>query len=232
MEPYIYTVRKNIHIIDLEQTEELLKKAADFLFETAAQGGQIIFVGTKRQASELIKKEAERCGALHVTQRWLGGTITNYRVIKKNIDKLVEYMRKREVGEFDKYTKKERLLLDREIDKLQASVGGLIGLSGKPAAVFVIDAKREKTAVREAIRYNIPVVALIDTNSDPTGIKYVIPGNDDAIKSIVLVLKCLADAVKEGYEEYAKGGKKVEAEVKTDKKAESAPEKINEKEKA
>lgn len=204
MEPYIFTARSNIHILDLEQTEEGLKKACEFLYETAKEGGQIVFVGTKKQASELVALEAKRCGALYVTKRWLGGIITNYGVVKATIDKLVDLMAKREAGEFGNYTKKERLLIDRDIDKLQSSIGGLIGLQRSPAALFVIDAKRERTALREAFRHNIPVVALVDTNSDPSNIDYVIPGNDDAIKSAVIILRTVSDAVAAGYKEYAK----------------------------
>src|SRR3989338_2368458 len=150
MEPYIFSVKKNVHIIDLEQTEELLKKACDFLFETAKNGGQIIFVGTKKQAREIIQIEAKRCGALYVTERWIGGTLTNFRVIKKNIDKLISLMKRRGEGELDKYTKKERLMIDREIEKLQRNIGGIIALRGTPGAVFVVDARRERTAIREA----------------------------------------------------------------------------------
>ncbi len=204
MAPYIFDVRKNIHIIDLEKTEELLKKACEFLYETAKKGEQIIFVGTKKQASELIKLEARRCGALYVTDRWLGGTITNFRVIKRNIDKLVNLKRKREEGEFAKYTKKERLLIDRDIEKLENSVGGLVSLKGAPGAVFVIDTKREKTAIREAFRKGVPSVALVDTNSDPSTITYVVPGNDDAIKSILVTLRAITNAVEAGYKDFEK----------------------------
>ncbi|HLC93815.1 MAG TPA: 30S ribosomal protein S2, partial [Patescibacteria group bacterium] len=189
MEPYIFSVRKNIHIIDLEQTEELLKNAGNFLYGKAANGEQIIFVGTKKQAREVVENEAKRCGALYVTERWIGGTLTNFRVIKKNIDKLVNLMKRRGEGELDKYTKKERLMIDREIEKLQRNIGGIIALRGSPGAVFVVDARRERTAIREAKRAGVPVVALVDTNSDPAGIDLVIPGNDDAIKSIAIILK-------------------------------------------
>lgn len=208
MEKYIFGAKSGIHIVDLEKTLEGLEATAEFLYEVASKGGQVIFVGTKRQAADIVEIEAKRSGALFVRERWLGGTITNFRIIKKNINKLSDYLRKREDGTFDKYTKKERLLLDREIDKLQASVGGISALQGKPAAVFVIDIRREKTAAREANKYGIPVAALIDTNSSPEGVRYVIPGNDDAMRSIALIVKVLADAVEEGYKEF---GKQVEA---------------------
>ena len=204
MEKYIFGSRSGIHIIDLEKTLEKLEAACEFLYSVASNGGQIIFVGTKRQAKEIIEIEAKRSGSLFVNERWLGGTITNFRIIKKNMNKLADFLKKREEGSFDKYTKKERLLLDREIAKLQASVGGIAALQGTPAALFAIDIRREKTSVREANRFEVPVVALVDTNSDPSGIKYVIPGNDDAMRSIALIVKVIADAVEEGYKEWAK----------------------------
>jgi len=220
MLPYIYTTRKNIHVIDLEVTEKLLEKAADFLYETALKGGGIVFVGTKKQARDIIEIEAKRSGAMFVTERWLGGTITNFEVIRKNnIKKLIDLRKGREEGEFEMYTKKERLLIDREIEKLDTYVGGLIRLTKKPDALFVVDAKREKTAVREAKRAKIPVVALIDTNSDPKGIEYPIPGNDDAIKSIACIVKSLADAIEQGYKDYAEGVKKEEEEKAEAEKA-------------
>lgn len=204
MEPYIYTVKKNIHIIDLEQTESMLKVACDFLYETAKSGGQIILVGTKKQARDILEIESKRSGALYVTERWIGGTLTNYKVIKKNIDKLLNFIRRKETGDLERYTKKERLLIDREIEKLQRYVGGIVALRGTPSAIVAIDTRREKTAINEASKYNVPVVALVDTNSDPSGVKYVIPGNDDAIKSVALILKAMADAIEEGYKDFEK----------------------------
>ncbi len=211
MEPYIFGVKKNIHIIDLEQTEKLLKEASEFLYEIAKKGEQIVFVGTKKQAREVIENEAKRCGALFVTERWIGGTITNFKVIKKNIDKLLSLMKRREEGDLEKYTKKERLFIDREIEKLQRNIGGIVAMKGTPGALFVIDAKREKTAIREARRAGVKVVALIDTNSDPTDVDIVIPGNDDAIKSIAMILKSIGSAVEEGYKGFAKKGAEKES---------------------
>ncbi|RJR28045.1 30S ribosomal protein S2 [candidate division WWE3 bacterium] len=228
MERYIFTVEKKIHIINLEETEKNLDNACEFLYKTASEGGQIIFVGTKRQASQIVKAEAARAGALFVTERWLGGTITNYRIIKKNMDKLVSNLKKRETGEFQVYTKKERLLIDREIENLQRFVGGIVNLKGKPEAVFVIDPRKEKTAVKEAKKYKVPVVALIDTNSDPSDIDYPIPGNDDAIKSISLIVSTVADAVESGYKEYDKNKDKIEK--KAEKKEDSTEETVEEKE--
>ena len=235
MEKYIFAQRSGIHIIDLDTTHEGLKAAADFLFEVASKGDQIVFVGTKRQAREIIKVEAERAGALFVNERWLGGTITNFEVIGKNMTKLTDYLKKRESGEFEKYTKKERLLLDREIGKLQSSVGGIVGFNGKPGAVFVVDSKREKTVVKEANINGIPVVGLIDTNSDPKMIEYVIPGNDDAIRSIAAVVKVVADAVESGYAEYAKRPPEIvvtDEEIEEDASASSAQKEEKTKKKA
>ncbi len=211
MEKYIYSAENKIHIFDLEQTSQLLNKASEVLYNAALKGGQIIFVGTKRQASKAIKEYAKQAGAFYVTERWLGGTITNYKTIKKNMDKLVNLTKQRETGELQKYTKKERLLIDREIIKLDRYVGGLVGLKGAPDIIIVIDPRKEKTVVREAMRWKIPVIALVDTNTDPTNINYVIPGNDDAIKSISMIVSTLADAVTEGYKEYAKNMEKKSA---------------------
>ncbi|MBT6401781.1 30S ribosomal protein S2 [candidate division WWE3 bacterium] len=204
MEKYIFAQRSGIHIIDLGETHKGLGDAAEFLKEVASEGKQIIFIGTKRQAKDIIESEANRSGALYVSERWLGGTITNFRIIRRNIDKLVDFKNKKETGGLDMYTKKERLLIDRQIAKLERSVGGVVGLQGKPAAIFVVDARREKTAIKEAKVSKIPVVALIDTNSDPTDVSYPIPGNDDAIRSIAAITKVIGDAIEEGYASYAK----------------------------
>lgn len=220
MTPYIYIQRKGIHIIDLEQTHELLKKACEFLYKVASNGGQIILVGTKRQAKEIIEIEGRRSVTLFVSERWLGGTITNFRIIKKNLDKLVELRKKREAGELEKYTKKERLLIDREIEKLNKFVGGIVSLNGHPQAIFVVDGRREKTAVREANKAGIPVVGLIDTNTNPAGIDYVIPGNDDAIRSIAIIVKTVADSIEAGYKEFENKGKGGDKTVEKTEKGE------------
>ena len=219
MEKYIYTVAKGVHIIDLEQTEELLEKACEFLFDEASKGKSIVFVGTKRQSKEIIENEAKRCGAMYVTERWIGGTITNLETIKKNIDKLLDFLKGREEGKFSKRTKKERLLIDREIEKLQRAYGGVVNMKKEPGVLFVVDPKREKTAVREANRAGVPVVSLIDTNASPEGISYLIPGNDDAIKSAALIIGAIADAIEEGYKEH---GKKKDKEEKEKEKKEDA----------
>ena len=233
MEPYIYTVSKGVHIIDLEKTEEMLRKACDFLYEQASMGKIIVFVGTKKQSKDIIEKEAKRSGALYVNERWVGGTITNFETIKKNIDKLLSYLKSREEGKFSIYTKKERLLIDREIEKLQASYGGISSLRKTPEVLFVIDTKREKTAIREAKRSGVPVVAIVDTNANPKDIDYPIPGNDDAIKSVALIVRAIADAVEEGYKEFGKSEKEKrekkeieEKESSFEKKEEIVPEEI------
>lgn len=223
MEPYIYAAKQGVHILDLDQTEKLLKEAGEFLYDIAAQGGQIIFVCTKKQVAKISKERATRCGALFMSERWMGGTITNYKIIKKSIDKLVSLKKKREAGDLGMYTKKERLLIDRDIEKLERFFGGVVGLKGEPQAVLVVDAKREKTAINESRIFNVPVVALIDTNSDPTGVTKIIPGNDDAAKSVGKVLSVLADCIEAGYKEFEK--KKAEAAEKknAEKAAEAKP---------
>lgn len=210
MEPYIYSVNKNTHIIDLEKTEECLKKACEFLFEQAKLGKSIVFVGTKRQTKDIIENEAKRCGAKYVNERWVGGTITNFETIKKNLSKLLDMIKGRQEGKFDIYTKKERLLIDRDIEKLTIAYGGIVDLKDAPQVLFVIDPKREKTAIREAKISNVPVVAIVDTNANPTEVNYPIPANDDAIKSVALIVKAVSGAIEEGYKEFGKAAEKLE----------------------
>jgi len=205
MEKYIYTVSKNIHIIDLEQTEQKLKEACEFVYKKAAEGGRIIFVGTKKQAREIIVAEAKRCGAMYVSERWIGGTITNSGIIRKTLDKHLKMIKERDEGIYlTTRTKKERLLIDRSIDKFQLVYGGIANMREIPSALVIVDQKREHTAIQEAKRFDIPVVGIIDTNADPTQIDYAIPANDDAIKSVALLVKTLATAIEEGYKEYEK----------------------------
>lgn len=219
MEQYIYMVNKNVHIIDLEQTESLLKKACEYLFEVAKSGKTIIFVGTKRQSKEIIEAEAKRCGAMYVSQRWIGGAITNFKMIKANLDKLLGFIKGREEGKYDKYTKKERLLIDREIEKMLLVYGGIINMKGTPGALFVIDPKRERTATREAMASKIKTVALVDTNTDPSNVDFPIPANDDAIKSVALLVRTISNAVEEGYKEFEKSGKAAEEAKKAAEEA-------------
>ena len=204
MEPYIYAAKQGVHILDLDQTAKLLKEAGEYLFDVASKGGQIIFVCTKKQVAQIAKGQALRCGAMYMNERWMGGTITNFKVIKKSIDKLVNLKKKRDNEELDMYTKKERLLIDREIERLERFFGGVVGLKGEPQTVVVVDARRERTAINECRIFDVSVVALIDTNSDPSDILKLIPGNDDAAKSVGKVLGVLADCVELGYKEYEK----------------------------
>ncbi|MFZ2664349.1 MAG: 30S ribosomal protein S2 [Patescibacteria group bacterium] len=210
MEKYIYTVSKNVHIIDLEKTESMLEKACDFLYEQASIGKSIVFVGTKRQSKDVMELEAKRCGAVYVNERWVGGTITNFETIKKNLDKLLDLIKGREEGKFEIYTKRERLMIDRDIEKLQIAYGGIVSLKRSPEVLFVVDPKRERTAVREARRAKVSVVGVVDTNADPTDVDYPIPANDDAIKSVALIVKAIASAVEEGYKEWGKTKKEKE----------------------
>ncbi|MEK7595796.1 MAG: 30S ribosomal protein S2 [Patescibacteria group bacterium] len=210
MEEFIFDKRKDIHILDLYKSHELLENACKYMYDVASKGGNIIFVGTKRQARDIVELEAKRAGVMYVTERWVGGTLTNFQTLKKNIDKLKDYMKKRDAGELSKYTKKERLLIDREIEKLRVMFGGLVNLAGVPDALFMVDVRKEKTAVREAKRLSVPVVALVDTNSDPAGVSFVIPGNDDAIRSIALMVKAVADSVEAGYKKFAQLSDKTE----------------------
>lgn len=198
MARYIYTERNGVHIIDLQQTVKAMNRAYEFVRDTVAQGNQVLFVGTKRQAQETIAQEAERCGMPYVNQRWLGGTLTNWRTIRSRIEHLKDLEARRNAGEFDLLTKKEALILSREIEKLNLRLGGLRHMERLPGAVFIIDISVETTAVKEADRVGIPIIAVVDTNCDPRLVDYVIPGNDDAIRAIRLMAGKIADAVLEG----------------------------------
>jgi len=202
MAPFIYGKKSNIHILDLFKTEQRLREACEFLYKTAVAGETIIFIGTKRQAQVVLKESAEKSGALYMTNRWLGGTLTNFVEIKKNIEKLKDLSRQKKEGELDHYTKKEQLLIDREIRRLTFMVGGIISMKKLPAAVFIVDVKKEKTAYREAVRTGVKIVSLSDTNNDISKVDYPIPGNDDAMKAISLIVKTVAGAVELGYNQY------------------------------
>jgi len=198
MKDYIFTERNGIYIIDLQKTVKLMEVAYNFVRDLAAQGGQIVFVGTKKQAQESIKVEAERCGMHYVNQRWLGGMLTNYQTISRRIERLHELERMEEDGTFDLLPKKEVLLLKHEHAKLLKFLGGIRNLNALPDAIYVVDPRKEKIAVAEARKLGIPIVAIVDTNCDPDEIDYIIPGNDDAIRAIKLITSILADAVIEG----------------------------------
>ncbi len=198
MRPYIFTERNGIHIIDLQQTIRALERAYNFVRDTVAEGGTILFVGTKRQAQESVVSQATRCGSPYVDQRWLGGTLTNFRTIRSRIDYMIELEERRDRGELDLLPKKEATIKLRELAKLQRRLGGLRNMYRLPDAVFITDTNNEAIAVREANRLKIPIVAIVDTNCDPDPIDYVIPANDDAIRAILLLCTKIADAVIEG----------------------------------
>jgi len=198
MKPYIWATRDGIHILDLAKTKAALEKAMAFAKKLASQGKMIVFVGTKRQASGIIKEEAQRCGMPYVNRRWLGGTLTNWAQVKKSIDKLLDKKEKMEKGEYEKYTKKERLLIEREINRLERFLGGLVDLKELPEAIFVVDCRKEEVAVKEAKMTGVKIIGLVDTNTDPTGIDYPIPANDDAVGSIKLVVGKITQAILEG----------------------------------
>jgi small subunit ribosomal protein S2 len=198
MKPYVYTARGGIHIVDLQKTVGLANKAAEFIKETAANGGKVIFVGTKKQAIEPIQEAAKRSGQFYVTKRWLGGMLTNFETIKASIDRLRKTDQMREKGDLNLITKKERAQIEKEYIRLTEYLQGIREMKEMPAAMFVVDLPKEHIAVAEAKRLGIPVVAIADTNSDPESIEYPIPGNDDAIRSIKLFSQLVADSYIEG----------------------------------
>ena len=200
MKRYIFTSKNGIYIIDLLKTLQCLKEARQRMYETVAEGESVLFVGTKKQAQEIVSQEAQRCGVFYVVERWLGGTLTNFQTIKKSIDRLLNLEKMSGNGTYDKLLKKEVLRLERKREKLERYLGGIKGMYKLPGLLCVVDAKKERIAVAEANRLGIPVVAIVDTNTDPDPIDYPIPGNDDAIKSIQLITKMLADAVMEAKE--------------------------------
>jgi small subunit ribosomal protein S2 len=198
MRTFIFGARNGIHIIDLQQTVKLFQKAHDFITETVASGGKVLFIGTKRQAQEAIKAEVERCGMHFVTQRWMGGTLTNFQTIKKSIDRLKSLEAMFADGSINKFPKKEIVQMGREVVKLNDALGGIKDMTEAPKAAFIIDPNREHIAVKECRKLGIPVVAVVDTNCDPDQIDFVIPGNDDAIRAIKLFATHIADACIEG----------------------------------
>ena len=207
MAEYIFQARNGIHIIDLQKTSKKLDEAYAFIKEQAEEGKTILFVGTKKQAQECVKEAAEKSGMFYVNERWLGGTLTNFKTIRKRIERLAELEKMQEDGTFDVLPKKEVILLKKEMDKLEKNLGGIKEMTQIPDVIFVVDPKKEHIAVQEARKLNIPLVGLVDTNCDPNDVDYVIPGNDDAIRAVKLVTDVLANAVIEG-----KQGESLEAE--------------------
>ena len=200
MKPYIFGARNGIYIIDLQKTVRLFKNAYNFVVDAAKAGETVLFVGTKKQAKDVIREEAVRTGQFYVSERWLGGSLTNFTTIRKSVKRLTNIEKMESDGTFDKITKKEGLFLMREKDKLNNVLSGVVEMTRLPGALFVVDTKKEGIAVKEARRLGIPVFAIVDTNCDPDEIDYVIPANDDAIKSVQVVTKAFADAVLEGKE--------------------------------
>ena len=198
MREYIFAHRNGVHIVDLQKTLRYLERASDYVEELAAQGKTVIFVGTKKQAHDTVVSEAERCGAFHISTRWLGGTLTNFATIQTRIDYLVKLEARKANGEFDVLLKKETLKLEDSIKRLNRYLGGIKNMTEMPGALFVVDVGKESIAVAEAQRVGVPVVALVDTDCDPSLVDYPIPGNDDAIRSIRLVTSCIADAFYRG----------------------------------
>ena len=198
MAPYIFTERNGIYIIDLQKTVRMLDDAYNFVRDLSANGEEILFVGTKKQAGDSIKEEAERAGIPFVNARWLGGMLTNFKTIQRRIARLEQLHKMEEDGTFDRLTKKEVAKLSLEIEKLEKFMGGIKDMKKLPGAMFIVDPRKERIAVSEAKKLNIPIVAIVDTNCDPDEIDYVIPGNDDAIRAVKLIAGAMADAVMEG----------------------------------
>ena len=198
MAPYIFGARNKIHIVNLEKTLPMFREAAGFLKNLASDGGNVLFVGTKRAASQYVREQAERCDMPYVNHRWLGGMLTNYKTMRNSIRRLKDLELMREDGTFDRLIKKEALMLQREMEKLERGIGGIKDMPGIPDAMVVVDVGFEKIAVQEAVKLGIPVVGIVDTNNDPDGIAHVVPGNDDAMRAIRIYLEVFADAVLEG----------------------------------
>ena len=198
MAPYIYTERNGIYIIDLQKSVGKVDEAYKAIFDIAAEGGNILFVGTKKQAQDAVATEAQRCGMYYVNQRWLGGMLTNFKTIQKRIERLAQINQMEEDGTFDMLPKKEVIKLKAQRDKLEKYLGGIKDMKKLPGAMFIVDPRKEKIAIAEAKKLNIPVVAIVDTNCDPDEVDYVIPGNDDAIRAVKLIASTMANAIIEG----------------------------------
>ena len=200
MKPFIFGARNKVHIINLEKTVPMFNDALSFVQGVAAKKGKILFVGTKRAASEAVKEAAEKCDQFYVNKRWLGGMLTNWKTVRQSIKRLKDLEQQSQDGTFDKLTKKEVLMLQREMAKLESSLGGIKNMGGLPDALFVIDADHEHIAITEARNLGIPVISIVDTNSSPDGVDFIVPGNDDAIRAVQLYLNAAAAAVLEGGE--------------------------------
>ena len=219
MAPFLYGVRDGVHIFDLAKTKEGLEKAAQFAHKVTSQGGKIILVGTKRQAGSIVKEAALQAKMPFVIERWLGGILTNFEAIKKSIDKLKDLKEQKASGELKKYTKKENILIDREIARLERFFGGLVDLGELPAALFIIDVKKEQSTLKEAVKMGIPVIGVIDSNSDPDMVDWPIPANDDAVGSVKLIVDFMAKAMAEGQAAAAKKSQTESAKIEEEKTA-------------
>ncbi|MBT4790223.1 MAG: 30S ribosomal protein S2 [Halobacteriovoraceae bacterium] len=217
MKPYVYGERNGIYVIDLQKTLPLAEKAYDFIKKTVSSGKSVLFVGTKRQASEVVRNAAIDSGSFHVTNRWLGGMLTNYKTISLSIDKLRKVEKMKDNGDFKLLTKKEQSKVEKEVAKLEKNLGGIKNMRKLPGALVIVDPNSEKIAVKEANLLNIPIVAVVDTNCDPDGIEYVVPGNDDAIKSITMFTEYFAQAVAEGSKGVKKGSNEAIKDVSLEK---------------
>jgi small subunit ribosomal protein S2 len=215
MRPYIFMDRNGIHIIDLMKTQALLEEACNAIANIVAEGKRVLFVGTKKQAKDIIKEEAIRCMQFYVTERWLGGSLTNFTTIRKSVKRLTNIEKMESDGTFDKITKKEGLFLLREKEKLNDILSGVVDMTRLPGALFVVDVKKESISVKEARRLGIPVFAIVDTNCEPDSVDYVIPANDDAIKSVHVITKAFASAILEGRERAAARQMEMAAESET-----------------
>ncbi|MDH4321867.1 MAG: 30S ribosomal protein S2 [Desulfobulbaceae bacterium] len=203
MRPFIFGARNKIYIINLDKTLPLFNKAYNALSDAVAKGGTVMFVGTKRQAQDIVREEAARCGMYYVNHRWLGGMLTNYQTIRKSIERLKSYEAMKEDGTINRYKKKEALKIEKDMVKLERTLGGIKDMRNLPSVIFVVDPRREQIAIKEANTLGIPVIGLADTNCDPDGLTHIVPGNDDAIKSIRLVASKFADAILAGKEKQA-----------------------------
>jgi small subunit ribosomal protein S2 len=217
MKPYIFGARNGIHIIDLQKTVRLFKTAYEFISKIVSEGHSVLFVGTKKQARDSVMEESDRCGMFYVVNRWLGGTLTNFQTIEKSIARLKNLESMIADGSISRYTKKEALMMEKERVKLEKNLGGFKNMDGLPGAVFIVDPRREKTAIREARKLGIPVIAIADSNCDPDEIDYIIPGNDDAIRAIRLICSKMSDACIEGHD-LAEEKLKIETELREQQK--------------
>ena len=214
MAEYIFQARNGIHIIDLQKTSKKLDEAYEFMKEQAEEGRTVLFIGTKKQAQDCVKEAAEKTGMYYVNQRWLGGTLTNFKTIRKRIERLTQLEQMEQDGTFDVLPKKEVVLLRKEMDKLNKNLGGIKEMTEIPGVMFVVDPKKEHIAIQEARKLNIPVVGLVDTNCDPNDVDYVIPGNDDAIRAVKLITDVMANAIIEG-----KQGESLESDTDVEQEA-------------